>query len=35
MAPREWAGPPGETVIDAALDKLIEAAEGNGKITAR
>jgi hypothetical protein len=27
----KWAGTPGEKVIDAALDKLIEAAEGNEK----
>jgi hypothetical protein len=27
----KWAGAPGEKVIDAALDKLIEAAEANGK----
>jgi len=27
----KWAGTPGEKVIDAALDKLIKAAEGNGK----
>ena len=27
----KWAGAPGEKVIDAALDKLIEAAEGNEK----
>jgi peroxiredoxin len=27
----KWAGPPGEKVLDAALDKLIEAAEGTGK----
>jgi peroxiredoxin len=31
----KWAGPPGEKVLDAALDKLITAAEGNGKITPR
>jgi hypothetical protein len=31
----KWAGPPGEQVMHAALDKLIEAAEGNGKNTAR
>jgi hypothetical protein len=31
----KWAGPPGDKVMDAALDKLIEAAEGNGKNTAR
>jgi peroxiredoxin len=27
----KWAGPPGEKALDAALDKLIEAAEGTGK----
>ncbi len=27
----KWAGAPGENVMDAALDKLIKAAEGNGK----
>jgi hypothetical protein len=27
----KWAGPPGEKVMDAALDKLIEAAKGNGE----
>ena len=27
----KWAGPPGEKVLDAALDKLIKAAEGDGK----
>lgn len=26
-----WAGPPGEKVMDPALDKLIEAAKGNGR----
>jgi hypothetical protein len=26
----KWAGPPGEKVMDAALDKLIKAAEGEG-----
>jgi hypothetical protein len=31
----KWAGPPGERVVDAALDKLIEAPAGNGKNTAR
>jgi hypothetical protein len=31
----KWAGPPGEKAMDAALDKLIGAAEGNGKNTAR
>jgi peroxiredoxin len=25
----KWAGPPGATVVDEALDKLIEEAEGN------
>jgi hypothetical protein len=29
----KWAGAPGEKVIDAALDKVIKAAEGNGKNT--
>ena len=27
----KWAGPPGEKVMDAALEKLIEAAEKDGK----
>jgi hypothetical protein len=27
----KWAGPPGEKILDAALDKLIKAAEGDGK----
>ena len=27
----KWAGAPGEKVMDAALDELIKAAEGNGK----
>jgi hypothetical protein len=27
----KWAGAPGEKVMDAALDKLIEAAKRNGK----
>ena len=27
----KWAGPPGAKVMDEALDKLIRAAEGNGK----
>jgi hypothetical protein len=27
----KWAGAPGEKVMDAALDKLIKAAKGNGK----
>jgi hypothetical protein len=31
----KWAGAPGEKVMDAALDKLIKAAEGNGKNTPR
>ena len=31
----KWAGAPGGKVMDAALDKLIQAAEGNGKNTAR
>jgi len=26
-----WAGPPGEKVMDEALDRLIKAAEGDGK----
>jgi hypothetical protein len=26
-----WAGPPGEKVMDAALAKLIQAAEADGK----
>ena len=26
-----WAGVPGEKVLDEALEKLIKAAEGNGK----
>ena len=29
----KWAGAPGEKVIDEALDKLIKAAEGDGKKT--
>ena len=29
----KWAGAPGEKVIDAALDKMIKAAEGSGKGT--
>ena len=29
----KWAGPPGEQVLDAALDKLIKAAEERGKNT--
>jgi len=31
----KWAGPPGEKVLDDALEKLIKAAEGNGKNTPR
>ena len=31
----KWAGVPGEQVMDAALGKLIEAAEGNGKNSPR
>jgi hypothetical protein len=27
----KWTGPPGEKVLDGALDKLIQATEGNGK----
>ena len=27
----KWAGPPGDKVLDAALDKLINAAQENGK----
>jgi hypothetical protein len=27
----KWAGPPGEKVLEAALEKLIKAAEGNSK----
>jgi peroxiredoxin len=27
----KWAGPPGEKVLDAALDQLIEAAQEDGK----
>src|SRR5262245_7596486 len=27
----KWAGPPGEKVLDAALDRLIKAAEVNGQ----
>jgi hypothetical protein len=27
----KWAGPPGEKVMDAALDKLIKGAEEDGK----
>ena len=28
----KWAGPPGEKVLDAALDKLIKAAQEDGKL---
>jgi hypothetical protein len=31
----KWAGPPGEKILDAALDKLIKAADGDGKNTAK
>ena len=31
----KWAGAPGAKVMDAALDKLIKAAEENGKNTPR
>ena len=31
----KWVGPPGEKVLDAALDKLIRAAEENLKNGAR
>jgi hypothetical protein len=31
----KWSGPPGEQVLDAALDQLIRAAEGNGKNPSR
>ena len=31
----KWAGAPGEKVMDAALGKLIKAAEGHGKDTPR
>ena len=31
----KWAGAPGEKVMEEALDKLIKAAEGNGKNTPR
>ena len=27
----KWTGPPGEQVLDAALDKLIKAAQADGK----
>jgi hypothetical protein len=26
-----WAGPPGEKVLDTALDRLLKAVEGSGK----
>jgi hypothetical protein len=29
----KWAGPPGEKVMDAALEKVIRAAEGGRKLT--
>ena len=29
----KWAGAPGEKVMDAALDKLTKAAEGNARTT--
>ena len=31
----KWAGPPGEKVMGAALDKLIKAAQGDGKESPR
>lgn len=31
----KWAGAPGEKALDAALDKLIKAAGGNGNHTPR
>jgi hypothetical protein len=31
----KWAGPPGEKVMDAALDTLIKGAEEDGKNTPR
>ena len=31
----KWAGAPGEKVMDAALEKLIEAAEKDGKEKSR
>jgi hypothetical protein len=31
----KWAGAPDDKVMDAALDKLIKAAEENGKKTPR
>ena len=31
----KWAGAPGEKAMDAALHRLIKAAEGNGKNTPR
>jgi hypothetical protein len=27
----KWAGPPGEKVMDAAIEKLVHAAEADGK----
>jgi hypothetical protein len=27
----KWVGPPGEKVLDAALDRLIDKAQGNGE----
>ena len=27
----KWTGPPGEKVMDAAIDKLVEAAQKDGK----
>ena len=29
----KWAGAPGEKVIDAAIEKMIKVAEGDGKRT--
>jgi hypothetical protein len=31
----KWVGVPGETVLEAALDKLLKTAEGKGKNPAR
>jgi len=31
----KWAGGPGERVLDEALDKLIKAAQGDGKDSPR
>jgi hypothetical protein len=31
----KWAGPPGEKVMDEALDKLIKTAEGEGRDSPR